>query len=148
SPIGAGLSFQAATRGSDGSYAWVYIANGAPVTVNMGKLTGGAVKSSWYSPRDGTYTPIGQYPNTGTQTFDPPGATADVNYGLLVLAAIASTPTPTAGSGTITANSPCTIAIGDTTCSTTVTWDTQGVTAAQVWVENSGAGGSPAIIGS
>jgi hypothetical protein len=73
--VGTGLSHIRATRASDGSYAYVYIPDGRAVTVNMAKIIGTGVNASWFDPRTGAFTSIGQFENTGTQSFDPPGAT-------------------------------------------------------------------------
>ena len=62
SAIGSGMATKVATQAADGSYAWVYIPDGSSVIVNMGNIVGVGVKGSWYNPRDGSYTPIGQYP--------------------------------------------------------------------------------------
>jgi hypothetical protein len=67
---GSGDTRVQATRSSDGSYAMVYISNGASVTVNMSKIAG-TVTAWWYNPRDGSATQIGQFANSGTRTFTP-----------------------------------------------------------------------------
>ncbi len=93
---GTGLDHVQATRASNGSYAWIYVPTGGAVAINMGRLAGPAVKASWYSPRDGSYTTIGQANASGTQTFDAPGAIASGNDWVLVLestAAITATDT-------------------------------------------------------
>jgi hypothetical protein len=61
-----------ATRDANGAYAMVYSASGLGFTVNMSKITGGAVNAAWYDPRTGKVTPIGRFANTGTRTFTPP----------------------------------------------------------------------------
>jgi len=61
-----------ATRDAGGAYAMVYSASGKAFTVNMSKITGGAVNAAWYDPRTGKVTPIGKFANTGTRTFTPP----------------------------------------------------------------------------
>lgn len=63
-----------ATRGSDGSYAFVYIASGKPVTLRMDKISGESVEASWYDPRKGTSQLIGEFPNKGIHRFDPPSS--------------------------------------------------------------------------
>jgi Protein of unknown function (DUF4038)/Putative collagen-binding domain of a collagenase len=85
SSVGTGLSHIRATRASDGSYAYVYIPDGRAVTVNMAKIIGTGVNASWFDPRTGAFTSIGQFANTGTQSFDPPGATQNGNDWVLVL---------------------------------------------------------------
>ena len=71
------------TRGPD--YAFIYTYTGRPFKVNMGKIAGKQVKASWYSPRDGKYTAIDTFPNTGVQEFNPPGEPQNGNDWVLVL---------------------------------------------------------------
>ena len=59
--------------------------NGRPFSVNMGKIDEDEVVASWFSPRDGGYTEIGVFPNTGVVEFTPPGTRADGNDWVLVL---------------------------------------------------------------
>ena len=54
-------------------YAMVYSAQGKEFTIVMGKVSGATVKAWWYNPRDGTSTLIGEFGNSGTQAFNPPG---------------------------------------------------------------------------
>jgi hypothetical protein len=42
-----------AMRASDGSYAFVYVQQGKPVSVGLDTLTGTAIKAWWYDPRTG-----------------------------------------------------------------------------------------------
>jgi len=70
---GEGIDHIQATRASDGSYAFVYLPTGKPVTARMGKLAG-EVRAWWFDPREGTATGIGRYPNTGERTFTPPSS--------------------------------------------------------------------------
>ena len=94
SAAGSGKDHIRATRASDGSYAMVYIPTGGTVTIEMSKISSAQVKASWFDPRTGAYIAIGDYPNSGTQVFDAPGATAIGNDWVLVLdAKIASGPT-------------------------------------------------------
>ncbi len=85
SDAGSGKEHVRATRTSDGSYAMVYIPTGGEVTIEMSKIFGVGVKASWFNPRTGTYIAIGNYPNSGTQVFDAPGATAIGNDWVLIL---------------------------------------------------------------
>jgi hypothetical protein len=75
-----------ATRGAD--FALFYTYTGRPFAVNMGKIAGENVKAQWYSPRDGSYTPLGEMANSGTAEFDPPGEIADGNDWVLELRSI------------------------------------------------------------
>jgi len=54
-------------------YGMIYSAKGESFTVIMGKVSGTEVKAWWYNPRDGVSTFIGEFDNSGTQTFNPPG---------------------------------------------------------------------------
>ena len=85
SGAGSGVDHAQAARASDGSYAWVYLPTGNSVTADMTKLAGPRVNASWYSPRDGTRTAIGQSGNSGTRTFDPPGAAGSGDDWVLLL---------------------------------------------------------------
>jgi hypothetical protein len=38
----------------------------------MDKVSGKTVKAQWYDPREGTWTHIGEFPNTGRREFVPP----------------------------------------------------------------------------
>jgi len=80
---GIRYNYQAATRGSD--YALIYTFNARKITVNMGKIAGKKVKASWYSPRDGSTTAIGEFKNAGVTQFDPPGEKVDGNDWVLIL---------------------------------------------------------------
>jgi hypothetical protein len=72
-----------ATRGKD--YALVYTYTGKKIRINMGKIGGEKVKASWYSPRDGTSSAIGSFPNNGVTEYDPPGEPESGNDWVLVL---------------------------------------------------------------
>jgi len=63
-----------ATRAADGSYAFVYIASGRPITIRLDKLSGQTVKAHWYDPRNGRFTLIGEFPNAKTRKFIPPSS--------------------------------------------------------------------------
>lgn len=80
---GSKYNYLLATRGKD--YAFIYSYTGRAISVVMGKIGGKDVKASWYSPRDGKYTAIGQFANKGTCTFTPPADEAEGNDWVLVL---------------------------------------------------------------
>lgn len=67
----SGGSYIAATRDSDGTYALVYSASGAPFTVALGKLSG-PLHVAWFDPRTGENTTVGTIEATGEQEFQPP----------------------------------------------------------------------------
>ena len=64
-----------ATRGN--GYAMVYSSHGENFTVNMAQISGSSIRSSWYNPKNGENTIIGEFPNTGTKEFNPPGEPTD-----------------------------------------------------------------------
>jgi hypothetical protein len=72
-----------ATRGSD--YAMVYTYTGRDMNIVMGKITGSKVSASWFNPRNGKLSSLGEYENSGVASFDPPGEEADGNDWVLVL---------------------------------------------------------------
>ena len=80
---GEKYNYQIATRGKD--YAFIYTYNGRNIAVNMGKIEGKQVIASWYSPRNGQTTKIGQFPNVGVHEFNPPGEARDGNDWVLIL---------------------------------------------------------------
>ncbi|GAB4024620.1 glycoside hydrolase family 140 protein [Spirosoma gilvum] len=72
-----------ASRGPD--YALVYTYTGRNIRLNMGKISGDTVTASWYSPRDGQTTAIGDVANTGVQEFNPPADPKNGNDWVLVI---------------------------------------------------------------
>ena len=69
---GRGTDHIRATRAEDGSYALVYSASGRPFTVDLGRLSGERLRTSWYDPRDGTSRVIGASAREGKKEFRPP----------------------------------------------------------------------------
>jgi hypothetical protein len=69
---GTGTQRVAAARAEDGSFVIAYTPVGKPIDIHMDKLRSSGVKAQWYDPRDGSWNPIGQYPNKGIQEFVPP----------------------------------------------------------------------------
>ena len=61
-----------AARAQDGSFVIVYAPEGKPLSINMDKVSGAAVKAQWYDPREGTWQHTGEYPNTGHREFVAP----------------------------------------------------------------------------
>src|SRR4030095_2223673 len=80
---GEKYNYIAATRGNN--YAFIYDYTGRNFIVNMGKIAGTNVRASWYSPKDGSIKVIGDFPNQGTQSFDPPGTQRSGNDWVLIL---------------------------------------------------------------
>jgi hypothetical protein len=61
-------------------FAFLYIPTGAVVTIQMGKISGERVTASWYDPRTGNTVRIGEFDNSGTCTFDPPGLSEELAW--------------------------------------------------------------------
>jgi hypothetical protein len=72
-----------ATRGKN--YAMFYTYNGRTISVKMDTFNGKMVKASWYNPRDGKYTAIGNFAGKGVKEFDAPGEVKEGNDWVLVL---------------------------------------------------------------
>jgi hypothetical protein len=71
------------TRGKD--YLMAYTYSGREFTIQMGKIAGEKVNAWWYDTRTGEACSIGDYDNTGTVSFDPPGIEYNGNDWVLVL---------------------------------------------------------------
>jgi len=65
-----GSNYMTAARGS--GYAMLYSPNGVGFKAVMGKIGGARVAASWFDPRSGQYTRIGEFPNEGEVSFLPP----------------------------------------------------------------------------
>jgi hypothetical protein len=72
-----------ATRGEE--FALLYTYTGLNFSVQLGKIDGDEVKASWFDPRTGKITPIGEFENKGIKEFNPPGEPANGNDWVLVL---------------------------------------------------------------
>jgi hypothetical protein len=79
SGAGSGLTLNAAVRSSDGNSILVYLSHSsANVAINMYRFTAGStVQAKWFNPTNGQYTTIGDYPNSGIQSFATPGGWQD-----------------------------------------------------------------------
>ena len=62
-----------------------YNYTGRTFTLQMGKISGEKVTAWWYDARTGDAYKIGEYPNQGDVSFDPPGTKHDGNDWVLVL---------------------------------------------------------------
>jgi hypothetical protein len=71
---GEGEDLVRAARAEDGSFVIAYLPTGKPVSIQMDKVSGKAVKAQWYDSREGTWRKIGEYPNTGSREFVAPSA--------------------------------------------------------------------------
>ncbi|MXV15200.1 DUF4038 domain-containing protein [Pedobacter sp. HMF7056] len=83
---GEKYNYLAATRGR--RYAFVYSYTGRTMKINMGKIAGTRVKTSWYDPRTGKTTPGATVSNSGVKEFGPPGEEKEGNDWVLVLESI------------------------------------------------------------
>lgn len=91
---GAGLKRVQATRGADGSYAFVYIPAGQTVKVNLDKISGGSVEAWWFNPRTGEPRIIGRYPAGGPREFAPPDPGESIDWVLVLDDAARNFPPP------------------------------------------------------
>lgn len=80
---GEKYSFLVATKGKN--YALVYTYTGRDMTINMGKIAGSIVTASWFNPRNGEISTLGEFENKGVKSFDPPGVEEDGNDWVLIL---------------------------------------------------------------
>lgn len=72
-----------ATRGED--YALIYTYTGRPIEVDLEVVKGETLKASWFNPRNGEYTEIGDFEANGSREFTPNGKAQDGNDWVLVL---------------------------------------------------------------
>lgn len=75
---GSCSAYVTAIRGK--SHIFVYIPTGNRITIRLGTITGKSVKARWYDPRTGKSRLIGEFPNIGEQSFDPPGMSEELNW--------------------------------------------------------------------
>jgi hypothetical protein len=69
---GAGAYSFIATRDQKGTYAMIYAPVGRKFSVKMDVIKGGEVIAWWFNPRNGETIRIGNFANTGIQTFNTP----------------------------------------------------------------------------
>lgn len=81
-----------ATRG-DG-YAFIYAAQGRKFTVRMEKLSGDAVRATWFNPRTGDTQPAGEFPSQGEQEFTCPSQGFGADWVLILDDAARNFPMP------------------------------------------------------
>lgn len=73
------------TRSRDGSYAFVYVPGGKPVTLDTSKLSGERLQTWLFDPRTGTARALEESRNVGLYAFEPPGDPARGNDWVLVI---------------------------------------------------------------
>jgi hypothetical protein len=81
---GERATYTPAARSVDGDFFLVYVPERMPVWVDLGLVSGSRVTASWFNPRTGAYTWIGDYVERRIQRFDPLADDADPDYVLVV----------------------------------------------------------------
>ena len=71
---GEGEDHVVAARAEDGSVVVAYLPFGNPISIEVGRVSGGRVKAQWYDPRDGSWKHIGEYPSEGVREFVAPSS--------------------------------------------------------------------------
>lgn len=71
-------SYSCAIRGK--SHAFVYIPNGNGTSIKMGAISGEKVNASWFNPRSGENTKIGEFENSGVKSFEVPGMSKELAW--------------------------------------------------------------------
>lgn len=72
-----------ATRAEN--YIMAYTYTGKDFSLNMGKINGEKVRATWFDPRTGKETVLGEIVNKGVQKFNPPGEPKNGNDWVLIL---------------------------------------------------------------
>ena len=80
---GQKYDYKIATRGQD--YAFVCTYRGGEIVLNMALLKAQRIRASWFNPRIGTYSFIGEFDGKGIGRFEAPGLVEDGNDWVLVL---------------------------------------------------------------
>jgi hypothetical protein len=94
---GKGTDRVQATRGQDGSYAFIYSASGRPFTVALDRLAGKELRAYWYDPRDGSAKEAGRIARTGKRAFTPPSQGKGRDWVLVLDDAAKAYPPPGSG---------------------------------------------------
>jgi len=68
----------AAIRGK--ANACIYIPSGGKPIIKMGLISGKKVTASWFDPRTGETTLIGEFDNTGERIFNVPGMSKELTW--------------------------------------------------------------------
>ena len=71
---GEGMDHVQAARARDGSFVFVYVPTGKPVTLDLTKVAEERAIANWHNPRDGSLSHIGMLLAQGTFRFTPPGS--------------------------------------------------------------------------
>ena len=73
-----------AARSNDGKSLVLYLSMGQPVQVVMDKIADPRVTGYWYNPRNGKSDVIGEFGNSGIETFTPPTNGIDNDWVLVL----------------------------------------------------------------
>jgi hypothetical protein len=82
-PDGEGGEHMQATRGRN--YAMVYTPTGKPFSARLERVAAKKVRASWFNPRNGSRTKIGDFDGNLVQEFTPPGKPERGNDWVLLL---------------------------------------------------------------
>ena len=85
---GEKYNYLVATRGRE--YALVYSYTGREMNIAMGKIAGAKARVSWFNPRNGEVSTLGEFENSGVKLFDPPGEEEEGNDWVLVLESLST----------------------------------------------------------
>lgn len=80
-----GLKYNRLVATRSKHYIFVYTYTGRIIPLKMGLITGVQVKASWFDPREGKTTVIGNIENSGIHEFDPPGEEKNGNDWVLII---------------------------------------------------------------
>ena len=81
---GEGMDHVQAARAADGSFVFVYVPTGKPITLDLTKVAGERAIANWHNPRDGSLSHIGMLLAQGTFRFTPPGSGRGNDWVLVV----------------------------------------------------------------
>ncbi len=73
-----------AARDGDGRYAMVYTPTGGTVAVRTTALQCAELVATWFNPRDGKVTPLGDLQNTGERQFTAPDSGSESDWILII----------------------------------------------------------------
>ena len=77
SGVNSGINLNVACRSANSDWVLAYLSSSTTVSIRMDKIAEKTVQASWISPITGERTVIGNYENTGTQSFTTPRGWSD-----------------------------------------------------------------------
>jgi hypothetical protein len=95
---GVGAAHINATRGADGSFAFVYLPRGGSVEVDLSTLSGPGT-AWWFDPRTGAATKTADHPGSGIQGYRAPSSGIDDDWVLVLDVAAAGYGAPGSPTG-------------------------------------------------